>query len=77
MASSPDQPAPFRQAKHYDESRPHRSLGPGVPDPPEQTLMVPKSESWHRLATGTLALAKSVPGGLHHEYPLSATPAIA
>src|SRR5262245_44458470 len=25
--------------KHYNEGRPHRSLGPGVPDPPERTPM--------------------------------------
>src|SRR6185503_17339614 len=52
--------------KHYNEGRPHRSLGPGVPDPPERTPMVPKSESPHRLAMGALVLAKSVLGGLHH-----------
>ena len=29
---------------------------------------IPKSESRHRLAAGALVLAKSVLGGLHHEY---------
>ena len=30
----------------------------------------------HRLAAGLLVVAKSVVGGLHHEYSISATPAI-
>jgi transposase InsO family protein len=61
--------------KHYNAGRPHRSLGPGVPDPPERTPMFPKSESPHRLAMGVLVLEKSVLGGLHHEYLLATAPA--
>ena len=55
---------------HYNRGRPHSALGRGVPDPPRQSPVVPKSESRHRLAEGTLVLAKSVLGGLHHEYSL-------
>jgi hypothetical protein len=58
---------------HYNHGRPHSALGPGVPDPPEEFMQVPKSESRHRLAAGTLVLAKSVLGGLHHEYSIAAT----
>jgi hypothetical protein len=46
-------------------------LGPGVPDPPRGAAGVPKSESRHRLAAGALVLAKSILGGLHHEYSLA------
>src|SRR4029077_16262231 len=57
--------------KHYNEGRPHRSLGPGVPDPPQRTPVLGRSESRHRLARGALVLAKSMLGGLHHEYSLA------
>ena len=53
--------------KHYNEGRPHSSLGPGVPDPPQRTPALRRSESRHRLVTGALVLARSVLGGLHHE----------
>jgi transposase InsO family protein len=60
---------------HYNGGRPHSALGPGVPDPPARAARIPKSESRHRLAADVLVLAKSVLGGLHHEYSLSETPA--
>jgi putative transposase len=60
---------------HYNKGRPHSAPGPGVPDPPEKHAVVPKLENRHRLAAGTLVLAKSILGGLHHEYSLAATPA--
>ena len=56
--------------RHYNEGRPHKSLGPGVPDPPQEVAMFPDSESRHRLTAGALVIAKSVLGGLHHEYAL-------
>jgi putative transposase len=62
---------------HYNSARPHSALGPGVPDPPEKSAPVLKSESRHRLAAGVLVLSKSVLGGLHHEYSIAAMPAIA
>jgi transposase InsO family protein len=58
---------------HYNGGRPHSALGPGVPDPPRGSARVPKSESRHRLVSGALVRAKSVLGGLHHEYSLAAT----
>ena len=61
--------------EHYNRGRPHSSLGPGVPDPPQELAVLPKSTSRHRLAMGALVRAKSILGGLHHEYSL--TPAVA
>ena len=63
--------------EHYNRGRPHSSLGPGVPDPPQELALIPKSESRHRLAAGALVLAKSVLAGLHHEYLLATAPASA
>jgi len=62
---------------HYNRGRPHSALGPGVPGPPQGSAQVPKCESRHRLAAGTLVLARSVLGGLHHEYSIAAPPATA
>ena len=59
---------------HYNGGRPHSALGPGVPDPPEQHEVIPRLETRHRLAASALVLAKSVLGGLHHEYSLAAAP---
>jgi putative transposase len=56
--------------EHDNRGRPHSMLGPGVPDPPRGAALVPKSESRHRLAVAALVLAKSVLGGLHHEYSI-------
>ena len=61
---------------HYNGGRPHSALGPGVPDPPHCPAL-PKAESRHRLAAGRCVLARSVLGGLHHEYSIQALPATA
>ncbi len=57
--------------EHYNRGRPHSMLGPGVPDPPRGAAVVQKSKSRYRLAAGALVLAKSVLGGLHHEYSIA------
>ena len=57
--------------EHYNRGGPHSALGPGVPDPPNESVVVPKPESRYRLVAGTLVLAKSVLGGLHHEYSVA------
>jgi hypothetical protein len=62
---------------HYNRERPHSALGPGVPDPPARAAHVLQSASRHRMAAGVLVLAKSVLGGLHHEYSIATTPATA
>ena len=61
---------------HYNRGRPHSSLGLGVPDPPAVFATLRKLESRHRLGEGVVVPAKSVLGGLHHEYPM-ATPSVA
>jgi transposase InsO family protein len=60
--------------EHYNRGRPHSALGPGVPDPPADLDAIPTAQSRHRLAAGTLVLARSVLGGLHHEYSLAMAP---
>src|SRR5258708_39869462 len=57
--------------EHYNRGRPHSSLGPGVPDPPDILAMVRKREPRHRLGEGVALLVKSVLGGLHHEYSMA------
>lgn len=52
---------------HYNRSRPHMALGPGVPDPPVQGVPFYARESRNRIREGLVVLAKSVLGGLHHE----------
>jgi hypothetical protein len=60
-------------ACHYNRSRPHMALGPGVPDPPPKTVVFQARRSRHRLREGHVVLAKPVLAGLHHEYsPLPA-----
>jgi hypothetical protein len=40
----------------------------GVPDPPAKAAALPTQQSRHRIGEGFVVLAKSVLGGLHHEY---------
>ena len=60
---------------HYNRGRPHSMLGPGVPDPPRELAVVPKSQSRHRLAAGTFVLVRSIMSSSHHEYLLATAPA--
>jgi putative transposase len=53
---------------HYNQGRPHMSLGPGVPDPPTMPASAQDQKSQHYLGEGVAVLAESVLGGLHHEY---------
>jgi putative transposase len=62
---------------HYNQGRPHSSLGPGVPDPPKESMVALKSESRHRLVPNVLVRVRSILGGLHHEYSLPVAPACA
>lgn len=57
--------------EHYNCGRPHSSLGPGVPDPPDMLVKARKAEARHRLGEGVTVLSKAVLGGLHHEYLLA------
>jgi putative transposase len=57
---------------HYNGGRPHMSLGPGVPDPPATTKVLPEPSSRHRRGESYAVLSESILGGLHHEYSLVA-----
>ena len=48
--------------RHYNTGRPHRSLGPGIPD--RTQLNAPTS----RCRSVSRVIAKPILGGLHHEY---------
>ena len=53
---------------HYNRGRPHSSLGPGFPEPNQDS--VPASDHRHKLPAGYRVAKTSVLGGLHHEYSL-------
>jgi transposase InsO family protein len=54
---------------HYNASWPHKSLGPGIPQP-SSALPVSLQTSRHRLPMGQRVVARSILGGLHQEYGL-------
>jgi putative transposase len=52
---------------HYNQGRPHLSLGPGTPEP--AAVMLPlQGHDRHSFARDCKVLARAVLGGLHHEY---------
>jgi putative transposase len=53
---------------HYNRGRPHTSLGPGIPHPPAGLPVSPFIG--HRLPSDSRVVARSILGGLHHEYGL-------
>ena len=53
---------------HYNRGRPHSSLGPGIPEPGQES--VPASDHRHKLPAGYRVGKTPVLGGLHHEYHL-------
>ncbi len=53
---------------HYNRGRPHSALGPGFPEPAQDS--VPASGHRHKLPAGQRVKSKPVLGGLHHEYRL-------
>ncbi len=54
---------------HYNEGRPHMSLGPGIPQP-RSLLPVSRQTHRHQIPAGQRAEARPVLGGLHHDYRL-------
>jgi transposase InsO family protein len=54
---------------HYNQARPHSSLGPGLPQPPAGLPISPQAHR-HRLPEGSRVVAKAILGGVHHEYRL-------
>ena len=59
------------RVRHYNVARPHMALGPGVPDPPAGSVWHANEKSRHRLGERALVCARSLLGGLHHEYSLA------
>ncbi len=53
---------------HYNRGRPHSSLGPGIPEPNQDS--VPASGHRHKLPVGYRVKSTPVLSGLHHEYSL-------
>jgi transposase InsO family protein len=53
---------------HYNRGRPHACLGPGLPEPPPGRPAVPIIG--HDLPRDMRVEARSILGGLHHEYGL-------
>jgi len=53
---------------HYNQGRPHSSLGPGIPDPGPS--YEPVTQRGHRIPIDHQVVAKAILGGLHHEYSL-------
>jgi transposase InsO family protein len=52
---------------HYNQGRPHSSLGPGIPDLGGKPFARPKLRR-HELPAACRLRSKDVLGGLHHEY---------
>jgi putative transposase len=57
---------------HYNRGRPHSSLGPGIPEPPQATA--PASGQRHKLPNGYRIAKCAILSGLHHEYRLEKRP---
>jgi transposase InsO family protein len=55
--------------EHYNRGRPHMSLGPGIPDPPEGLPVAP-SPNRHALPEGYAVVSHPVLNGLHCDYRL-------
>jgi putative transposase len=55
---------------HYNTSRPHMSLGPGIPQQPA-SLPVPLQAHRHRLPEHLYVMSHQILGGLHHAYGLA------
>ena len=53
---------------HYNRGRPHASLGPGIPEPPQAN--VPALVHRHKLPARHRVAKTAILGGLHHEYRL-------
>jgi transposase InsO family protein len=54
---------------HYNEGRPHMSLGPGIPQP-RAALPMSCQTHRHQLPIGQRVVTRSVLSGLHQEYGL-------
>jgi hypothetical protein len=55
---------------HYNNGRPHMSLGPGIPSPSPLSVLVVHRHHRHQLPPDCRVAAEPILGGLHHEYQL-------
>jgi putative transposase len=55
---------------HYNEGRPHMSLGPGIPQP-RSPLPVSHQVHRHQIPRGQRVVTRSVLNGLHQDYGLA------
>jgi putative transposase len=53
--------------RHYNQGRPHMSLGPGLPKP-IRTLPVSRQAHRHQIPASQRVVSRPVIGGLHHDY---------
>jgi transposase InsO family protein len=53
---------------HYNQGRPHSSLGPGIPD--SRSGYSAAEPSGHQIPIDHQVVARAILGGLHHEYSL-------
>ena len=56
-------------ATYYNQTRPHMTLGPGIPDAKSKTLTLINAER-HRICKNVRVVANAILGGLHHDYEL-------
>ena len=61
--------------RHYNEARPHSSLGPGIPDASHRPTPIALGGGRHVLPHRRRVIAQPVLGGLHHEYQLESVAA--
>ena len=54
---------------HYNQGRPHSSIGPVIPDPPSDLSVTPQIHR-HQIPNHLEVVSHPVLGGLHHEYGL-------
>lgn len=55
--------------RHYNQGRPHSSLGPGIPEPVEMRLPQQPHVHGRHFSVGDCRIAaRAILGGLHHEY---------
>ena len=55
---------------HYNEGRPHMSLGPGIPSQPPVATLVTHRQHRRHLPPDCRVVAEPILGGLPHEYRL-------
>ena len=55
---------------HYNQGRPHMSLGPGIPHPASSLPVSPQAHR-HRLAANQNVVNQPILAGVYHDYRLA------